>query len=137
MQTISNITARYAETDKMGIIHHSVYPIWFEVGRTDFLKQCGMKCSVMEKLGVMTPLISLECKYISPAIYEDEVSVITTVSKISCAKITFDYKVIKREDNKTLVTGSTTHGFVNADTFKPINLKKIMPLMYEKISKNM
>ena len=126
MQSISNITARYAETDKMGVIHHSVYPIWFEVGRSDYLNQIGTKCSVMESLGVMTPLVTLDCKYISPTYYEDRVIVLTKVTKLSCAKITFEYIVKNRENNKILVTGSTTHGFVDTKTFKPINVKKVL-----------
>ncbi len=137
MQSISNITARYAETDKMGIIHHSVYPIWFEVGRSDYLNQIGTKYSTMENIGVMTPLVNLDCKFISPTYYEDRVFVITTVSKLSFAKITFNYEVKNREDNKTLVVGSTTHGFVDSKTFRPINLKKTLPLLYKKLSDNM
>ena len=133
MQSISNITARYAETDKMGVIHHSVYPIWFEVGRSDYLNQIGTKCSVMESLGVMTPLVTLDCKYISPTYYEDRVIVLTKVTKLSCAKITFEYIVKNRENNKILVTGSTTHGFVDTKTFKPINVKKVLPMLYKKI----
>ena len=55
MKTKSRITVRYAETDRMGIVHHSVYPIWFEIGRTDFIRKAGMPYSVMEENGVMKP----------------------------------------------------------------------------------
>ncbi|MFR3009310.1 MAG: acyl-CoA thioesterase, partial [Pseudoruminococcus massiliensis] len=64
MKCESKIVARYAETDQMGIVHHSVYPIWFEVGRTDFIKLTGMSYTELEESGVMLPLASLECKYI-------------------------------------------------------------------------
>ena len=66
MKCESKIVARYAETDQMGIVHHSVYPIWFEVGRTDFIKLTGMSYTELEESGVMLPLASLECKYILP-----------------------------------------------------------------------
>ena len=67
MVTESKITVRYAETDKMGIVHHSVYAVWFEVGRTDFIRQAGMPYSVMEQKGIMTPLSSLTCQFYLPA----------------------------------------------------------------------
>ena len=81
MKTESSITVRYAETDKMGIVHHSAYPIWFEIGRTDFIKQAGMPYSVMEEKGIMTPLTELNCKYYLPAYYEDELTVETRVRR--------------------------------------------------------
>ena len=61
----TKIIARYAETDKMGIVHHSVYPVWYEVARTEGIKKIGISYSEMEKLGIMTPLSELNCKYIA------------------------------------------------------------------------
>lgn len=56
MTTETNLIVRYAETDQMGIAHHSVYPIWFEAARTDFLKQAGMSYQSMERSGLLMPL---------------------------------------------------------------------------------
>ena len=61
----SKITVRYAETDKMGIVHHSNYPVWFEIARTDFIKALGVPYSVLEEKGLMLPLIGLSCRYIN------------------------------------------------------------------------
>ena len=60
------ITARYAETDMMGIIHHSVYAVWFEAARTEFIKMTGISYTQLEKSGIMLPLSELCCKYILP-----------------------------------------------------------------------
>lgn len=130
MKTKSSITVRYAETDKMGIVHHSVYPIWFEIGRTDFIREVGMPYSVMEEKGVMTPLTELQSRYFLPAYYEDELTVETWVSKISSARIVFEYSVKRDKDGKLLALGSTHHGFVSSVTFRPINMKKEMPEIF-------
>lgn len=130
MKTKSSITVRYAETDKMGIVHHSVYPIWFEIGRTDFIREAGMPYSVMEKKGVMTPLTELQSRYFLPAYYEDELTVETWVSKITAARIVFEYSVKRDKDDKLLAIGSTHHGFVSSVTFRPINMKKEMPEIF-------
>ena len=88
------IKARYAETDQMGIIHHSVYPVWYETARTEFIKTSGITYSQLEKKGIMLPLSEIGCKYILPVHYEDEVVVETKITKITCAKIVFGYRVL-------------------------------------------
>lgn len=80
----SKVTVRYAETDKMGIVHHSVYPIWYELARTDLSKQAGFPYSKMEEVGVMTPLVELNSKYYSPAYYDDNLIVTARVSVQPC-----------------------------------------------------
>lgn len=126
-----NITARYAETDQMGIIHHSVYPVWFEVARTEFIKTSGITYTQLEKDGVMLPLSELTCKYIYPVHYEDNVTIRVNIEKLSFAKITFGYKVIL--DGRIMSEGTTTHGFVDSKTFRPVSIKKVMPEFYEKL----
>ena len=133
----SKITVRYAETDKMGIVHHSVYPIWYELARTDLSKQAGFPYSDMEKKGVLTPLVELNCKYFSPATYDDDLIVTATVSKLTPARVVFSYEVFK-EDNmdKAINIGYTVHAIVNKD-MKPINAKKLFPDIYDAMEKMM
>ena len=133
MNNISNleIKARYAETDMMGIIHHSVYPVWYEAARTEFIKMAGMTYTELEKGGIMFPLSELNCKYIHPVKYEDVVTVQTRLSKLSFAKIEFSYRVIL--DGQIMASGSSLHGFVDAKTFRPVSLKKVRPELYEKL----
>lgn len=128
MVSKSVVQVRYAETDKMGIVHHSVYPIWYEIARTDLSKKAGFSYSQMEKVGLMTPLIGLQCKYISPAYYDDELVVTATVSKLSPVRIEFSYEVYK--DEKLINIGSTTHAIVDKN-MKPINSKKLYPEIYK------
>lgn len=68
----SKIVVRYAETDQMGIAHHSNYPVWFEVARTDFIKASGISYSDVEKAGIITPLTGLTVRYKQAAFYEDD-----------------------------------------------------------------
>lgn len=126
----SIVNVRYAETDKMGIVHHSVYPIWYELARTDLSKKVGFPYSKMEEVGLMTPLVELNCKYFSPAYYDDELIVTATVSKLTPARIVFYYEVFRKDSNKPINTGYTVHAIVSRD-MKPINTKKIFPEIYQ------
>lgn len=127
----SKITVRYAETDKMAIVHHSNYPVWFEIARTNHIKQLGESYSSLEKRGLMLPLIELSCHYIKPAFYEDEVVISARVISLSCAKLEYYYTV--ERNGELLCTGKTKHGFVDSKTFKPINAKKFDPELFEKL----
>ena len=136
----SIVNVRYVETDKMGIVHHSVYPIWYELARTDLSKKVGFTIyfpySKMEEVGLMTPLVELNCKYYSPAYYDDELIVTATVSKLTPARIVFYYEVFRKDSNKPINTGYTVHAIVNRD-MKPINTKKIFPEIYQAMEKMM
>ena len=130
----SIVNVRYAETDKMGIVHHSVYPIWYELARTDLSKLAGFPYSKMEEEGLMTPLIELNCKYYSPAYYDDELVVTATVSKLTPARVVFYYEVFRRDQDKPINTGYTFHAIVNKE-MKPVNTKKLFPKIYEAMEK--
>ncbi len=132
----SIVNVRYAETDKMGIVHHSVYPIWYELARTDLSKMAGFPYSKMEEVGLMTPLVELNCKYYSPAYYDDELTVTATVSKLTPARIVFYYEVFRKASDKPINTGYTVHAIVNKD-MKPINTKKVFPEIYQAMEKMM
>lgn len=136
MKSYSKITARYAETDMMGIIHHSVYPIWFEVARTEYIKNFGISYKELEEKGIMMPLIGLEVKFIIPIYYDDDVLVEAFNKKISPAKMIFGYNVLKSGDKSLLASGTTTHGFVDSKTFKPVNFKKNMPELFDSLKKS-
>ncbi|NJD04086.1 MAG: acyl-CoA thioesterase [Ruminiclostridium sp.] len=122
----TKLTARYAETDQMGIIHHSCYPVWFEAGRTDFIKKMGLPYSEIEKSGVLLPLIELRCFYKGFSRYEDEITVKTSVCQHNGIKTTFHYEVFKSGCDESITTGETIHAWVNRD-FKPVNIKKYKP----------
>ncbi|EPY2274118.1 acyl-CoA thioesterase [Clostridium sporogenes] len=125
-------TVRYVETDQMGVVHHSNYYPWFEIGRTEFTKATGMKYTDIENIGVMMPLTESYCKYIKPAKYEDKIIIETSIEKLTPVKIIFSYKIIKKENNELLAKGSTTQAFVNKKNFKVINLKQCNEELWNK-----
>ncbi len=139
MHSKTYITVRYAETDKMGIAHHANYPIWYEVGRTDYIKLFGTTYSEMEAAGVMTPVLNLTCHFGKPARYEDRLIVRTWCIHMTAARIEFAYSVKRFLDDGTeeeLGYGTTEHGAVDAKTFKPCNMRKRLPALYEKMNGN-
>lgn len=127
MESITNITVRYAETDMMGIVHHSRYYPWFEQARTEFIKNAGMSYRKMEEEGVLLPLTETHAKYIIPLKYEDEVKIITHMTRLRAASCEFGYEVYKGEELCT--TGRTVHAITDS-SFKPYNLKKAKPDMW-------
>jgi acyl-CoA thioester hydrolase len=128
----TKIVPRYAETDQMGIVHHSVYAIWYEFARTEFFNEIGLRYDELEKSGVITPLVSLNCEYKRPAFYNQEVTIRTRVIKLTPAKFIVEYKVYDRDDN-LLNIGTTTLAWADKDSFKVVNLKKVKPDLYKKI----
>jgi len=130
MKTTTDIIVRYAETDQMGIVHHSVYAVWFEAARTEFGKAIGVSYSECERSGVMLPLISLECNFKKPACYGDTVTIVAFVEKMTRVRIKVAYQVLNKENGDLLATGSTTHAWTNGDR-RPINIKKANPKIYE------
>ncbi|WP_236894546.1 acyl-CoA thioesterase [Clostridium beijerinckii] len=128
----TKIVVRYAETDKMGIVHHSNYFIWFEAGRIDFIKGSNISYSEMEENGILIPLAESNCKYIIGAKYEDELIIKTWVKQLTPVKVEFNYSVIRENDQKEIAKGSTLHVFVNND-FKIINLKKVNKEIFNKL----
>ncbi|KEI80523.1 acyl-CoA thioesterase [Clostridium botulinum] len=126
-------TVRYVETDQMGVVHHSNYYPWFEMGRTEFTKATGMKYTDIENIGVMMPLTESYCKYIKPAKYEDAIIIETSIEKLTPVKIIFSYKIIKKENNELLAKGNTTQAFVDKNSFRVINLKQCNEELWNKL----
>jgi acyl-CoA thioester hydrolase len=121
---------RYAETDRMGIAHHSNYPIWFEIGRTDFIRQAGISYSEMERKGLLLPLIELKCTFKDSVTYEDHITILTRIKELTYSRLVLYYEIYKdAEKEKPITTGETTHVWTNSD-LKPINIRKHFPDIY-------
>jgi acyl-CoA thioester hydrolase len=130
------LTVRYAETDRMGIVHHSNYAVWFEAGRTELINKCGISYSEVESKGILLPLLELKCKFISSSTYEDKIVVRTSIKSYSKTRLNFYYEVFKEQDmTKPITTGETVHVWTNSE-LKPINLQKHFPELYHIISIN-
>lgn len=135
MTHTTELIARYAETDQMGIIHHSVYPVWFEAARTELIKEIGISYSNCEKGGLMLPLIELKCKYIKPAYYEDVILVESSVTKATPVRLVIGYTAKNKENGSILATGHTTHVWTDTDR-KPVNMKKKAPDILEMMKRS-
>lgn len=130
MITETKITVRYAETDQMGIAHHSNYAVWFEQSRTEMiLKAGGLHYKDMEEMGILLPLLELGCKFRVPALYEDELTIRTAITELAPAKVTFRYLVYKDGIEKPISSGFTRHAFVGQD-MRPMRLNKKFPEVY-------
>ncbi|HVT71801.1 MAG TPA: thioesterase family protein [Lacunisphaera sp.] len=111
IESRTQITVRYAETDMMGIVYHGSYLPWFEVGRTTLLKECGIVYRDLEARGFRLPVVELGVKFSRPALYDDTVTVITRLNERPLLRIRLDYEV--RRGDELLVTGFTVHTFIN------------------------
>lgn len=126
---------KYYETDKMGVVHHSNYIRWFEEARVEFMRGIGISYKAMEDEGVQVPVVSVSCKYRSPATFDDIVIVKTHIQKFNGIVIELAYEVIDEQTGVIRVTGESSHCFVDAKTFKPMNLKRERPDIYDNFIK--
>lgn len=110
--TALDLTVRYAETDAQGVVHHSNYLVWFEEGRSDFLRQNGLNYTDFEKAGFFIVVAEAETRYRSPAFYEDTLIIETTLDRHKGKLMKFSYRVLR--DGELLATGRTTHIVLDA-----------------------
>jgi acyl-CoA thioester hydrolase len=103
----SNIVARYAETDKMGVVYYANYLVWMEVGRTDYLASLGFPYSQLEDEGVLFPVSAARIKLHRPSYYEDKLVVSTVIESLRSRKVEFSYRITR--DGELLVEGGTEH----------------------------
>ena len=107
--SVSTLRVRYAETDKMGVVYYANYLVWFEVGRTDLLRESGWDYREMEKEGYALPVIEAHCTYREPARYDDVLDVRTTGILLSPVRVQFTYEIVRASDAAMLATGTTIH----------------------------
>ena len=132
MATESWFPLWYAETDLMGIVHHSVYPVWFECGRTEHIKAFGLPYHELEKAGIMLPLIRMGVEYKKPVHYGDMVVIRTSVSEATRVRLVVSYEVYAEGDPQLCARGFTEHAWTSSD-LKPVNLSKYNPDIYERL----
>ncbi len=117
----SIVRVRYAETDAMRVVYYANYLVWFEVGRTDWLRETGHTYAEMEAAGVRLPVISAHCDYHQSARYDDELEILTTARLASPARLAFDYEVMRRADQALVASGHTVHVAVDGSG-RPLRL---------------
>ena len=123
---------KYYETDQMGVVHYSNYIRWFEEARVEFMRNAGISYKTMEDEGIQIPVVTVSCKYKSPAKFDDTVIVRVWIKKFNGIIVEISYEVADKESGEVRVTGESSHCFVNDTTFKPINLKREREDIYNK-----
>jgi acyl-CoA thioester hydrolase len=100
---------RYAETDAQGIVHHSSYIVYFEEGRSEYIRQRGSSYADFERSGFFLAVTEVHARYIKAARYDDEITVRCWVSKARSRSVIFEYEIVHTESGDTLLTGRTHH----------------------------
>lgn len=123
-------TSYYYETDRMDVIHHSNYIRWFEEARIDFMEKMGYSYKKVEQRGIVSPVLYVDCQYLSPVRFGDTVNIYVSLVKFTGTRMDFSYKIVDRASGTVCVTGKSGHCFVDGD-FRPISIKKSYPDIYE------
>jgi len=114
---------RYNEVDRMGYVHHGNYAAYFEMGRTELMREFNITYKEMEDSGIILPLSEFYVKYYQPALYDDELRLVTILESYSGVRLIFAYKIFNQA-NILLAEGRTPLAFVSAATRKPIRPSK-------------
>ena len=112
------IRVRYKETDKMGIVHHSNYIVYYEMARVEALRAWGMPYSEMEEKGIISPILEVGSKYIQPAYFDDVLTVRVIVEEVPMVRFKVRYELYN-EAGTLINTGHTWLGFLNGETRRP------------------
>jgi len=114
----TKIRVRYGETDQMGYMYYGNYAEFFEVARVEMLRSLGMDYRSMEADGVMMPVLEMKCKYIKPALYDEEITIKTTIAKMPGVRIHFHYELFN-EKKEFIHDGETTLAFIDMKRNRP------------------
>lgn len=114
----TKVRVRYGETDKMGYVYYGIYTLYYEIGRTELMREFGYSYKRIEDMGIILPVKSLDVKYHSAAKYDDLLTIRTTIKELPGVRITFYYEILN-ESGELLNEGSTMLVFVDEKTRKP------------------
>jgi acyl-CoA thioester hydrolase len=114
----TKIRVRYAETDQMGYVYYGNYAQYYEVARVEALRDVQLTYKMFEEHGIMMPVLHLSCKYIKPALYDDLITVKTTIKKLPGIRIEFFYELFN-EKGDLLNQGETTLVCIDMKTNRP------------------
>lgn len=115
----TTIRVRYSEVDRMGYVYYGNHAQYYEIGRVEAMRSIGLSYSEMEEQDIMMPVVKMECHYLRPLRYDQELTVVTMVRSLPRAKIDFHYE-IRDENGQLLNTGMTQLVFVNRKTMRPL-----------------
>ncbi|MGD1097744.1 MAG: thioesterase family protein [Bryobacteraceae bacterium] len=112
----ARLRVRYAETDQMGIVYYANYLVWMEIGRVEYCRAAGIRYRDMEvEDGILLTVAEASCRYLAPALYDEEVLVRTSIEEAHPRLVRFSYEMIATGDGRRLATGETKHVFCGRD----------------------
>ncbi len=120
---------QYYETDKMGIVHHSNYIRWFEEARIAFLEECGMPYESLEEKGLISPVVSVDCKYKTPVTFGQTVKISVEMKEFGAVRFKFSYTACDAKTGDVCAVGETSHCFLDASG-RVVSLKKKNPELF-------
>ena len=106
-RTVTELRVRYAETDQMGVVYHTHYLVWCEVGRTDHIRRFGMSYADMEREGLSLAVSEASVRFLAPARYDDPIRIETGIVDVRSRTVTFDYLITHGETGQRLATATT------------------------------
>ena len=122
----------YYETDKMGVTHHSNYIRWMEEARIEFLTQIGYPYDKLEEMGIISPVIGIECDYKASTTFSDEVEIEVKIKEFKGVRLVIEYAMTNLKTEELVANGISKHCFVNTEG-KPVILKKSFPEFDKKL----
>ena len=124
-QSETRVRVRYGETDQMGYVYYGTYAMYYEVARVESLRQLGLTYRSIEEMGVMMPVLENKSRYLAPALYDENLRIVTTLRELPGVKIRFDYEIYN-EAGSLLHTGETLLAFVSKATGRPCRPPEVM-----------
>lgn len=121
----------YYETDQMAVIHHSNYIRYFEEARVSFMAQIGCPYDALEREGIVSPVLSVSCKYLHAVRFGETVAIKVRLTKMSRVKCSFSYEVCDAVSGELRAKGESEHGFIDRNG-RPVIMQKVKPDFYEK-----
>jgi len=103
------IRVRYGETDGMGVVHHSVYPLYFEEARTELMRAGGLAYAELEARGWLLPLTDIGIRFLRGPVYDDVLVLESRLTELTKIRLKLDYRVLRKEGGELLATGFTRH----------------------------
>jgi len=122
MKNKMDIRVYYADTDHEGVVYYANYLRWFEIGRTEILRQYGYDYCDIKKKNIIVPVVEVKCNYNDSAKYNDVIIIETSIERTRNSSIKFSYKIIRKKDEKLLAEGYTVNVFVGRKTMSSIKI---------------
>lgn len=131
--TTTTYRVRYADTDQMGVVYYGNYPKFYEIGRSEMIRDLGYTYKELEKTGVFMPVASVHAKYKKPIYYDELITIETSLKKMPQARMVF-YHTIYNENQEVVHTAEVTLVFLDAASNRPVRVPKYMLDALEKMT---